>query len=135
MIRRMNHPLEQVTYRVQMETRQWLSIDSTMDNEVSTEAQDGDPHHIVDLGMSIRQAGWDQIPGWPQHVEGFRNWPPPGQLTTMILTGAQWGLVVSALECWADVSESIDRADEAEQSRAIAALTRVQLAEQGWSPR
>jgi hypothetical protein len=135
MIRRMNHPLEQVTYRVQMETRQWLSIDSTMDNEVSTEAQDGDPHDIVDLGMSIRQAGWDQIPGWPQHVEGFRNWPPPGQLTTMILTGAQWGLVVSTLECWADVSESIDRADEAEQSRAIAALTRVQLAEQGWSPR
>jgi hypothetical protein len=131
----MNHPSEQVTYRVQMETRQWLLIDSTMDNEVSTEAQDGDLHGIVDLGISIRQAGWDQIPGWPPHVEGFRNWPLPGQLTTMTLTGAQWGLVVSALECWADVSQSIDRADEAEQSRAIAALARVQLAKQGWSPR
>jgi hypothetical protein len=121
---------EEATYRVQMETRQWLIIDGTIDNEVSVEAESGDPRNVVDLGSSIRQAGWDQIPGWPHEVEGFKHWPAPGQTSMMTLSRTQWDLVISGLERWAAVEE----ADDAEQSRAIAALVRAQLIEQGWSP-
>ena len=55
--------------------------------------------------MSIRQAGWDQISGWPHDAEGFKTWPAPGQsqTTTVTLTGAQWDLVVAALLHWATV--------------------------------
>jgi hypothetical protein len=58
---------------------QWLLIDGTMDNEVSTEAENGDPRGVVDLGNSIRRAGWDQNPGWPQDRRGFDTWRAPGQ--------------------------------------------------------
>jgi hypothetical protein len=56
----------------------------------------------------------------------------------MTLDGAQWGLVVPALDRWSAVADSLETADgaeEAEQSRAIVALVRAQLAEQGWPPR
>ncbi|MFI0406310.1 hypothetical protein [Actinomadura sp. 3N508] len=124
---------EEAGYQVRMETRQWLVIDGTMDNEVITEAQDGDPRGVVDLGSSIRQAGWDQIPGWPRDVTGFLTWPTPGQMSTMVLEGSQWALVVSVLDEWAAVEESLDHADGAEEMRAIADLVRGQLTEQGWS--
>jgi len=117
-----------------METRQWLIIDSTMDNEVIGEAQNGDPSGVVDLGMSIRQAGWDQIPGWPHDIQGFETWPAPGQRSTIALSRPQWDLVISTLERWAAVSDrSRDprSADDAASSRAIAALVRAQLAQQG----
>jgi hypothetical protein len=132
---------EEFGYQVRMETRQWLIIDGTMDNEVSTQIENGDPRGVVDLGSSIRQAGWDQIPGWPQDVKGFETWPAPGQQSTMTLSGSQWALVLSALEHWATVSESVegfggpDRAEDAERSLAIAAVIRAQLIEQGWSAR
>ncbi|HZM75945.1 MAG TPA: hypothetical protein VFC19_09475 [Candidatus Limnocylindrales bacterium] len=124
---------EQARYRVRLETRKWLVIDATMDNEVSVEAEDGDPRGVVDLGMSIRRAGWDQVPGWPRDVQGFETWPAPGQTSTISLSRPQWDLVLSALERWAAVSDrSPDpgSADDAAQSRAIAELVRVQLAEQ-----
>ncbi|MFA1553964.1 hypothetical protein [Actinomadura chokoriensis] len=40
-----------------MEVRQWLIIDATIDNEVSTEVADGDPRDVVEFGRSIRKAG------------------------------------------------------------------------------
>ncbi|RFS82445.1 hypothetical protein D0T12_26975 [Actinomadura spongiicola] len=134
----MDSSSDRAGYRVQMETRQWLIIDATMDNEVITEAQEGDPRGVVDLGSSIRQAGWDQIPGWPHDAKGFESWPAPGQKTTMTMTGAQWELVLSALETWSAVtagSGDPDSADEVQEDRAIIALIRTQLADQGWSPR
>jgi len=134
MIKCMTSSSEQTRYRVQMETRQWLIIDSTMDNEVIGEAQNGDPSGVVDLGMSIRQAGWDQIPGWPHDIQGFETWPAPGQRSTIALSRPQWDLVISTLERWAAVSDrSRDprSADDAASSRAIAALVRAQLAQQG----
>jgi hypothetical protein len=117
-----------------METRQWLLIDSIMDNEVSVEAQNGDPSGVVDLGRSIRQAGWDQIPGWPHDLQGFETWPVPGQRSTIALSRPQWDLVISTLERWAAVSDrSPDprTPDVATSSRTIAALVRAQLAQQG----
>ncbi len=73
------------------------------------------------LGMSIRQAGWDQIPGWPRDAAGFAIWPAPGQSATMTLTGAQWRLILAALEHWAAVDESMSDPAGAATSRAVAA--------------
>lgn len=56
-----------------MKTRQWLIIDATIDNEVSTEVVDGDPRDVGDLGRSIRKAGWRQNPGWPHDAKGFEG--------------------------------------------------------------
>ncbi|MFC5183603.1 hypothetical protein [Actinomadura harenae] len=134
----MSHPFEEIRYRVRMETRQWLVIDATLDNEVSVEARSGDSRNVVDLGSSIRQAGWNQIPGWPNEVEGFEHWPAPGQTSTMTLNRAQWDIVVLTLDRWAAVSDSLEdpgSAADAEQSRSIAALIRAQLFAQRWSPR
>lgn len=129
---------EETGHRVRMETRQWLVIDATIDNEVSDAAESDDAGDVVALGSGIRRAGWDQIPGWPKDVEGFADWPAPGQMSTVSLSGAQWDLVVSALERWAAVADrrgtSEGRAD-GDRSRAIAALVRAQLAERGWTPR
>ncbi|MFI6515448.1 hypothetical protein ACIBF1_07815 [Spirillospora sp. NPDC050679] len=129
---------EETSYRVRMETRQWLVIDATIDNEVSVEARNGDPRNVVDLGSSVRHAGWDQNPGWPRDAKGFESWPTPGQKTTMTLDGAQWELVLSALERWSAVtgrSGDPGSADQVQQDRAILALIRAQLAEQGWTRR
>jgi hypothetical protein len=133
----MSGQVEHAGYAVRMKTRQWLVVDATMDNEISVEAVDGDPRGVVELGSSIRQAGWDQIPDWPHELAGFAQWPAPGQTSTMVLTGSQWELVASALERWAGVSEGVGdpgSAESVKQSRAIAALVRGQLAEQGWEP-
>ncbi|TDC85598.1 hypothetical protein [Actinomadura sp. 7K507] len=132
----MNRSAEETTYQAVMETRQWLIIDATIDNEVSTEAEEGDPRDVVHLGNSIRKAGWRQNPGWPRDLKGFESWPAPGQETTMTLNAAQWELVLSALVRWSAVSASLGDAEsaaDAEQDRVIEALIRRQLAEQGWS--
>jgi hypothetical protein len=131
MIKRMTSSSEQTGYRVKMETRQWLIIDGTMDNEVISEAQNGDPSGVVDLGMSIRQAGWDQILGWPQDIHGFETWPASGQRSTIGLSRTQWDLVILTLERRAAVSDRCGDPSDAASSRAIAALVRTQLAQQG----
>ncbi|MEV3927464.1 hypothetical protein [Actinomadura coerulea] len=54
----------------------------------------------------------------------------------MTLSTAQWGLVLSALTSWSAVSESLEDDESvvaAERDRALAAVIRTQLAEQGWS--
>lgn len=130
----MNRSDRGAVYPVRMETRQWLFIDATMDNEVSVEAEDCDPRAVVDLGNSIRQAGWDQIPGWPHDEADFQTWPAPGQTSTVVLSAAQWDLVISGLVRWAAVSEGPEDTEAAaEQSGAIVATVRAQLTEQGWS--
>lgn len=121
-------------YVVQVSTRHWLMIDGTMDNEVHSRVENGD-RSGVELGRSIRQGGWDQIPGWPRDAAGFATWPAPGQTSTVVLNGVQWGMVVSSLDRWADVSDSLGIPEHtvmAEESRTIAALVRARLTEQGW---
>ncbi|KUL34304.1 hypothetical protein [Actinoplanes awajinensis] len=88
---------------------------------------------VAQLGLSVRQAGWDQIPGWPRDAAGFETWPAPGQVATMTLTDAQWSLVVFALRHWAEVDERLSDAEGAARSRAIAADIEHHLAEQGWA--
>ncbi|GAA2255273.1 hypothetical protein GCM10010402_08180 [Actinomadura luteofluorescens] len=132
----MDRSSDATDYQVLMATRQWLIVDAVIDNEVSTEAQDGDPGNVVDLGNSVRRAGWAQNPGWPRDLKGFGTWPAPGQESPMALSGAQWGLVLSVLDQWSAVAAGLgdlESADRAEEERAIAALIRVQLAEQGCS--
>ncbi|MEU7905012.1 hypothetical protein [Actinoplanes sp. NPDC049118] len=149
--RSMTATSEQAEYPVRILISDWLLIDGTMDNHVQS-AIDGavpdsvpgwdvaakrsarKPPRVARLGNSIRQAGWDQIPGWPHDGEGFRTWPAPGQTATMTLTGLQWKLVVFALNCWADVDERMSDAEGAARSRAIATAVGQRLAEQGWSP-
>ncbi len=91
---------------------------------------------VAQLGKSIRQAGWDQIPGWPADGAAFRTWPSPGQTTFITLDGAQWDLVIAALLYWAEVDDDMDEehsAEDAARSRAIAAAIQHKLSEQGWS--
>ncbi|NJP94762.1 hypothetical protein HCN51_35905 [Nonomuraea sp. FMUSA5-5] len=121
-----------------METSQWPIIDATMDNEASVEAGEGDPRNVADLGDSIRQAGWAQIPDWPRDLAGFEHWPAPGQTSTLTLGRAQWELVISALERWSSVTADLgdpEAAHQAEADRALVELIRTQLLEQGWTPR
>jgi hypothetical protein len=146
-------------YSVQMLISDWLIIDGTMDNHAQSSIDGAVPDDMDEedgrfsespgwdageemsrlprtarLAMSIRRAGWDQIPGWPHDVEGFKTWPAPGQMAMVTLTGAQWKLVVFALRCWADVHERLSDAQGAAKSRAIADAVGQRLVEQGWSP-
>jgi hypothetical protein len=147
-----------VQYSVQVLVSDWLIIDGTMDNHVQSAIDGTVPDDIDDdsgespssdiqadleisrlprvarLGLSIRRAGWKQVSGWPDDVEGFKTWPTPGQMATMTLTGGQWNLVVFALRHWADVDEHIGDFAGAVRSRAIATSIRQRLVEQGWSP-
>jgi hypothetical protein len=86
---------------------------------------------VVRLGMSIRQAGWDHLPDWPQDAAGLADLPAPGRTMTMTLTGEQWELVGSALHTWAAVDDRTGDAEGARRSLAIAAAVKEQLAEQG----
>lgn len=87
---------------------------------------------LAELCFSIRRAGWEQIAGWSHDAEGDQTWPTAGQMATITLAGAQWSLVVFALNYWADVAEQLD-ALTAAKSRVIVAEIEQQLAEQGWS--
>jgi hypothetical protein len=110
------------------------SWDEVPAGDTDTEVAASELPKVTRLGTSIRQAGWDQIPGWPHDAVGFQTWPAPGQLATMTLTGAQWSLVIFALHHWADVDERLSDAEGAAKSRAIATAIEHQLVKQGWSP-
>jgi hypothetical protein len=115
----------------------WLRIDAVMDNEIqdlrdkcweSEVPEQLNPFwvELTQLAESIRQAGWDQLPGWPKISAGFRSWPAPGQKQEMHLGARQWGLVVSALERWATVDDGLgedaDRESAAFQRRVAASV-------------
>jgi hypothetical protein len=98
--------------RIVVAVADWLRIDAVMDNEIQDlrekcwESDVPDQLNpfwaeLTELAESIRQAGWDQLPGWPKTSAGFRSWPAPGQTQEMRLAARQWGLVVSTLERWA----------------------------------
>ncbi|MCX4390384.1 hypothetical protein OG777_26165 [Micromonospora peucetia] len=145
---------EQAEHSIQMLISDWLLIDGTMDNHVHSAIDGAVPvgweegpswdteaemettklPTVAQLGTSIRQAGWDQILGWPHDAEGFRRWPAPGQMATMTLTNVQWDLVIFALNYWADVDVRLSDAEGAARSRAIATVIGQLLAEQRWSP-
>lgn len=123
------------TYPVLLETRHWLTIDGTLDNEVKSRADRGDADG-VELGHGIRRAGWDQIPDWPRTAEGFATWPAAGGTSTVALNATQWALVVSGLEQWANVDDSLGipaHTAMAGEKRTIAGLVRARLAERGCS--
>ncbi|GLW30952.1 hypothetical protein Areg01_38920 [Actinoplanes regularis] len=121
-----------------MDVADWTFIDGTMDNEVQgirerswrEDGQDPAWAELEQLGASIRQAGWEQLPDWPDTYEALQSWPTPGRTEAMRLSARQWGLVVTALESGAD----IDEPEDAATSRRIAALVRERLADQGLDP-
>jgi hypothetical protein len=94
-------------YAVELITRQWQVIDAVVDNEVNTRAEEGD-ERFVDVGLSVRQAGWDQVMGESS------SWPSDDRIVTMILSPDQWGLVTAAL----DGVISIRTHEDAEDPRA-----------------
>jgi hypothetical protein len=116
-------------YPVRLTTRQWQIIDATIDDEVSVEAESGDPRGIVELGSGVREAGWDQVAHWTPGVPGSGRWPPDDQAVIVTLTRDGWALVDSALRRWAGVSESLDDLDSAAARRAIGELVSTQMAE------
>jgi hypothetical protein len=138
----MTDAAEQASYPVVMEVADWTIIDGTMDNEIQGIRDEGwredgmDPAwaELEQLGESIRQAGWDQLPDWPDNYEALQNWPEPGRTEAMRLSARQWGLVVTALEGHAETYDEIDEPEVAATSRRIAALVRERLAERGLNP-
>ena len=88
-----------VRYPIQLLIRDWLFIDGTMDNHVQSAVDGSVPDDVDDrpdehsgwdadedlarlpgvarLSLSIRRAGWEQIPGWPHDLEDFKTWPAP----------------------------------------------------------
>lgn len=117
-------------YPIVMEVADWTFIDATMDNEIQDLREQqweskGAPHWVkmTEMAESIRQAGWDQLPDWPETYDGLQSSPPPGMTQAMKLTARQWGLVVSSLERWATVGAEEESSNEATSLR-IAALIR-----------
>lgn len=145
MIPFMSSPSDETEYAVLMEVSDWTTIDAVMDNEIHSLRSEGwdvpegqedrrdderDPYWagLTDLGESIRQAGWGQLPDWPEEYEVLQRWPAPGQTQAMRLTARQWGLVLSALEHWAGIE---DEEESASRLQTIATTVRSRLAEQG----
>lgn len=101
---RMPHQLaEPNTCAVRMPARQWRRVDRVLDNVVNVEAENGDPHGLVETGVQILREGWRQISGWTPETTGFTDWPHDDQEVTVSLTGAQWTYVISCLDRWYDV--------------------------------
>lgn len=122
-------------HRVRVDTRHWPTIDGMPDNEGRSRQERGD-HHGAELAHGVRRAGRDQVPDWPRDAAGFATWPAPGQTSTLVLNAARWALVVSGLDRWADIGDSLgipEHAVMANEERNIAALIRARLAEQGWA--
>jgi hypothetical protein len=149
MIDGMGSTADTTRYAVPMEISHWTTIDGVMDNQIHDlrshgwEVPEGqedwggqderDPYWqgLTELGESIRQAGWDQLPDWPAHHDELQRWAASTEIRAVQLTAAQWGLVLAALELWAVVDEETDDGDSAARLRSIAAEVKGQLAEQG----
>lgn len=99
-------------FAVELATRQWQVVDAVVDNEVNTRAEEGD-HRFVDIGLSVREAGWDQVTG------ESRTWPPGDQIVTVTLSLEQWGLVVSSLDIVTNLGADETADDAAEAPGAI----------------
>ncbi|UUU37506.1 hypothetical protein [Streptomyces sp. NBC_00162] len=115
---------------VELPVESWLVIDSAMGAETSVEGQTGDEAGVVELGLSVRRAGWNALPDWPSDPQGFTSWPQPGRRVTIALSASQWSLVLAVLDRWAEVGDSLDdpkQAEEAQRCRALAEHLRSEL--------
>lgn len=118
------------SYTIELTVRQWQIIDGTMDNAVAVASQNGDPRAIVDLGSSVRAAGWEQVGRRDSDVPGSGGWPPNEQVATVTMSGEQWALVSSSLAHWAEISEELGDVDDASTSRAIRDIIVHRLSQQ-----
>jgi hypothetical protein len=98
-----HQPTNPSTCAVRMPARQWRRVDGVVDNVVSVEAEDGDPHHLVATGMQVRREGWRQTLGWTPETPVSTDEPHDDQEVTVSLTGTQWRYVISCLERWYNV--------------------------------
>jgi hypothetical protein len=105
---------------VELTTRQWQVVDAAVDNEVNTRAEEGD-ERFVDVGLGVRQAGWDQVTG------ESRTWPPGAQVVTMTLSLEQWGLVVSSLNVLMSIQDDDNTGDDAATPGAIREMISTQV--------
>ncbi|MBO3682500.1 hypothetical protein [Streptomyces sp. NEAU-YJ-81] len=115
---------------VELPVASWLVIDSAMGDEISVEGEGGDEAGVVELGVSVRRAGWNALPDWPSDPQGFASWPRSGQQVTIALSESQWSLVVAVLDRWAEVYDGLDdpkQTEEARRCRAIAEHIRRDL--------
>jgi hypothetical protein len=75
---------------LRLTTRQWATIDATMDNLASNAAGNGKDDQPA---RSIREAGWKQVP-W---VGATKQWPADDEILTITLIRDQWDLAVQQL--------------------------------------
>jgi hypothetical protein len=104
---------------VELTTRQWQVVDAVVDNEVNTRAEEGD-ERFVDVGLGVRQAGWDQVTG------ESRTWPPGEQVVTVTLSLEQWGLIVSSLDILMSIRDDETSGDDAEAPDTIREMISAQ---------
>jgi hypothetical protein len=101
-----DQPTDPSTCAVRMTGLQWQWLDRVVDNTISVEAENGDPHGLLPTGIQIRDEGWRQIRG--QALDGSIGWPPQDDQEVMVsLTGAQWRYAISCLDRWYDVHRSM----------------------------
>ncbi|NJP31055.1 hypothetical protein [Micromonospora thermarum] len=113
-----------------MTTEQWRSVDRVVDNEISVEAENGDPRQVLGPAIGIREAGWEQVADWTRGVASSGAWPPDDQEVVVELSGAQWELVVECLARWGAVTSSGGNDIGAARLRSIRDLVVDQIAVQ-----
>ncbi|MEV0807867.1 hypothetical protein [Micromonospora sp. NPDC050200] len=74
---------------------------------VNVEAENGDPHGLVEAGVQILREGWRQSSGWTPETTGSTDRPHDDQEVTVSLNGAQWTYVISCLDRWGNVERSL----------------------------
>jgi hypothetical protein len=131
---------DDVTHQLTLKIRDWLYIDGTMDNNIRRCRDMSDDEEepsgtywnaLAMVGSAIREAGWRQLPGWPDSYDGLQRWGRAGETGAIDLTDEQWTLVVAALQHAATVQDANDDPEHAARSRALAAAVRAELAQQG----
>jgi len=131
---------DKTTHQLTLKIRDWLYIDGTMDNDIrrcrDMSNDDEEPsgsywNALALLGAAIREAGWKQLPDWPDTYEELQRWGNAGKTGAISLTAEQWTLVAAALQHGATIDDAIDEPEQAARKRALAAAVRTGLAQQG----
>jgi hypothetical protein len=121
-------------YQLALKIKDWLYIDGTMDNDIRRcrdRSDDDEPpsgsywNALARLGQSIREAGWKQLPDWPNTYKELQRWGNAGETGAISLTAEQWTLVVAALQHGATIDDAVDEPEQAARSRAQAAAIRT----------
>lgn len=114
MLRMPHQSAEPSTCAVRMPARQWRRVNRVLDNVVNVEAENGDPHDLVEAGVQILREGWRQTSGWTPETTGSTDRPHDDQEVTVSLTGAQWRYVISCLDRWHEVEGGSGKSTAAE---------------------